>query len=84
MENLRKYLENCRELSELTSQNGWIDNESLEIEIIEQEQNTVTLKVIFKELIMEGAGCLANRLECFGKVQLQLDENGKVVDMKIL
>jgi len=82
--NIKEYLENCRELSQLTTQNGWIDNETLKISILTQAENTTLVDVRFDELIMEGAGCLADRVACYGQVRLQLDENEQVTNMEIL
>lgn len=81
---IKEYLESCRELSQLTTQNGWIDNETLKITILAQENHTAIVDVRFEELIMEGAGCLADRVSCYGQVQLQLDENEQVINMEIL
>ncbi len=81
---IKEYLESCRELSQLTSQNGWIDNETLKISILTQAENTTLVDVRFDELIMEGAGCLADRVACYGQVRLQLDENEQVTKMEIL
>ncbi|OAD18765.1 hypothetical protein THIOM_005631 [Candidatus Thiomargarita nelsonii] len=82
--NIKEYLESCRELSQLTTQNGWIDNETLKITVLTQAENTALVDVRFDELIMEGAGCLADRVACYGQVRLQLDENEQVTNMEIL
>jgi hypothetical protein len=82
--NIQEYLETCRELSQLTTQNGWIDNETLKINILSQEKNATLVDVRFEEIVMEDAGCFAARVECYGQVRLQLDENGQVMKMEIL
>ncbi|HEW98336.1 MAG: hypothetical protein DRR16_14175 [Candidatus Parabeggiatoa sp. nov. 3] len=82
--NIEHYLQTCRELSQLTTQNGWIDNDTLKITILSTEENSVVVEVRFDELIMEGSGCLADRIKCYGQVRLQLDENDHIINMEIL
>jgi len=82
--NVSDYLENCRELSQLTTQNGWIDNETLKITPLSKEKNTMIVDVRFDEIVMEGSGCVAARIGCYGQVQLQLDDGDQVVDMLLL
>ncbi len=81
--NIHDYLRSCRELSALCSQNGWIDNDTLQVQILGRRANQVTAAVQFDEVIMEGAGCIAGRIPCFGQVQMHLDGDGNVVGMDI-
>lgn len=81
--NVQEYLRSCRELSRLCSQNGWIDNDTLAVEIIDARPHQVTAAVQFEEVIMEGAGCVAGRVPCFGQVRMHLDNRGHVVGMEI-
>lgn len=81
---IKEFLTRCPELSRLCTQNGWIDNDTLEIEIVEQQLGSVTLNVRFEEIIMEGAGCIAGRIPCYGKLQLKLGADGDVREMEIL
>jgi hypothetical protein len=39
MQNIERYLLSCRELTAFCSQNGWIDNQSMNYEIIEQNDH---------------------------------------------
>ncbi len=82
--NIERYLKTCRELSQLTTQNGWIDDDTLKITTLSTEENSVVVEVRFDELVMEGSGCLADRVKCYGQVRLQRDENDQIVNMEIL
>lgn len=81
---LHEYLLSCRELSQLCSQNGWIDNDTLEYEVLSDSPEAVVANVCFEEVIMEGAGCIADRISRYGKVRARLNENGEVESLKIL
>ncbi len=81
--NIQEYLRSCRELSALCTQNGWIDNDTLEVQVMDRRPNQITAAVQFDEIIMEGAGCIAGRVPCFGQVRMRLDSNGNVVGMDI-
>ncbi len=77
-EAIRQYLISCRELNSFCSQNGWIENESLVFEVQAIEERSAVVAVRFTEVIMEGSGCVADRIACFGKLRLFFDEAGKV------
>lgn len=66
-------------LAELCTQNGWPDNETLRIEVLEQCPGKVLCSVIFEEVIMEGAGCEAGRVPCWGRYWITIG-GGKVID----
>ncbi len=38
------------------------------------------INVHFIEIVMEGAGCVAARVECYGQLDLELDAKGRVID----
>lgn len=84
MSEVREYLLRCRELAALCSQNGWIDDETLTIDELDRERGSVTCAVTFEEVVMEGAGCVAGRVPCYGRVRLGLDGNGQVTGMQVL
>ncbi len=73
------YLARCRELVAFCSQNGWIDNASIEFDVQDVGTDGVLVAVKFTEVIMKGAGCEARRLPCFGRMRLSLDRRGEVV-----
>ena len=81
---LREYLLACPELARLCSQNGWIDNDTLEVEVLEQGRDTVLLAVTFDEVIMEGSGCVAGRVPCYGRVRARLDARGRIESIKVV
>ncbi len=60
-----------RELAALCSQNGWIDSASISYEVIEQADQYFILNVSFTEIIMQGAGCIAGRIACYGQVKIE-------------
>ena len=75
---IRRYLLECRELSLFCSQNGWIDDDSIEFQLSAHTGDCASLAVGFVEVIMKGAGCEGRRLPCFGQLRLQLDRDGRI------
>ncbi len=71
-------LSRCRELAGLCGQNGWIDNDTLQFEIEHCDGTEARVAVRFTEVIMEGAGCVADRRERFGKLILEFDRDGTI------
>lgn len=84
MQNIERYLLSCRELTAFCSSNGWIDNQSLNYEIIEQNDHQVIAFVQFEEILMEGSGCIAGRIPCQGRLRLTLDRYGQVDRAELL
>ena len=76
---IKAHLEQCRELVQLTQQNGWIDNDSLHFEILHKTDNKITVAVEFEEIILSTAGCCAERVVCWGNIELVLDDNKNIV-----
>ncbi len=81
---LEEYLQQCRELNELCTQNGWIDNDTLRVDILDQDGQSVLAAVTFEEILMEGAGCVAGHVPCYGRVRAELTESGDVERIGIL
>jgi len=81
---IKEFLETCRELSQLTTQNGWIDNDSLKFNLLTQNEDNLLVEVYFDEIIMEGSGCVAGKVNCYGRVRLLLGQNGEIVGIDIL
>ena len=81
---LEEYLHQCRELNALCTQNGWIDNDTLRVDILEKNGPNILAAVSFEEILMEGAGCVAGRVSCYGRVRAWLTENGQVERLDIL
>lgn len=84
MQNIERYLLSCRELTAFCSQNGWIDNQTMNYEIIEQNDHHVIAFVQFEEILMEGSGCIAGRITCQGRLRLTLDRYGQVSHAELL
>lgn len=81
---IREYLGTCRELSRLCSQNGWIDDDTLNVDVLERGSGRLICAVSFEEIVMEGSGCVAGRIPCYGRVRFQLDAAGQVATMELL
>lgn len=81
---IEKYLATCRELTQLCTQNGWIDNDTLRFEVDQREPAQVTGAVSFEEVVMEGSGCVATRVSCHGRVRLRLGRSGEVKGLEFL
>jgi len=84
MQHIERYLMSCRELAAFCSQNGWIDNNSLRYEIIEQNDHCVIAFVQFEEILMDGSGCAGRRIPYQGRLCLTLDHYGQVSHAKLL
>lgn len=84
MQNVERYLLSCRELTAFCSHNGWIDNQSLSYDIIEQNDHHVIAFVQFEEILMEGSGRIAGRIPCQGRLCLTLDRYGQVNHAELL
>lgn len=71
-------------LARFCSQNGWIDEASLEYEVRSRDPDSVLLAVRFDEIVVKAAGCVGRRIPCFGVLRLRLDETGKVREAETL
>lgn len=79
---ITQLLQNCRELAQFCSQNGWIINESIDYEIIERQPNSLLIYVTFLESIMEGSGCQCDQKSCYGRLRLKLNEERNIVGVE--
>lgn len=84
MQNVARYLMSCRELTAFCSHNGWIDDNTLDYEIIERNDRYVIAFVKFEEVITESAGRVAGRIPCQGRLRLTLDRYGEVSHAELL
>jgi len=84
MQHIEQYLMSCRELTAFCSQNGWIDNDTLSYEILEENDHQIVAFVQFEEILMEGSGCISGRIPCQGKLCLTLDHYGQVSQAELL
>ncbi|CAH9017580.1 hypothetical protein [Candidatus Nitrosacidococcus sp. I8] len=75
---IEEYLRSSPDLNQFCSQNGWIDDETLCYELMEQNQRHAVINIRFEEILMEGSGCVAARVPCYGKLKLTLNDQGYV------
>lgn len=81
---LNEYLKNCPEITRFCSQNGWIDNTTLRTDIIERHADEAVVAVYFDEIVMEGAGCVAGTVPCYGRVRVKLDRQGAFAALEVV
>ena len=77
-EQIDEYLRRGNELAQFCSQNGWIDSGSLRAEIVSQDARQLELRVYFQEVVMEGSGCTATTIPCFGRLRFPIGEQGRL------
>lgn len=70
-------------LAELCTQNGWPDPNSLKVSVIENKPDEAMCAVSFDEVVMEGSGCEAGRVPCWGKIRLRFTPEGNVAVTEI-
>lgn len=80
---IKALLTGSRELARFCDQNGWIDDDTLRYEIVEQQKDHLLLNVYFTEIAMEGSGCVADRLARYGRVRIDLDQDGKPIKLTL-
>lgn len=74
-----RWLKSTALIAEFCTQNGWIDDDTLRYEARERDDEHLLINVYFTEVVMEGSGCVADRVDCFGQMALRLDDRGEVV-----
>jgi hypothetical protein len=79
-----EYFQQTPALARLCSQNGWPDPDSLQVEVLKEDAGRVFCNVTFDEILMEGAGCVAGRVSCWGRYRLCLDATGRVIDARLV
>lgn len=81
---LARYLTVSREIASLCTQNGWIDDATLALEVVERGDGYLVAAVTFEEIVMEGAGCVAGRVPCYGRVRATLGADGEVHALEVV
>ena len=81
---LARYLAESREIAGLCTQNGWIDDATITLDVIERGEDYLVAAVTFEEIVMEGAGCVAGRVPCYGRVRATLGEDGEVCALELV
>lgn len=69
-------------INRFCTQNGWIDDDSVRYEVSSDHDGWRRINVYFTEMVMEGSGCIADRVECFGQVDLRLGRDGFVEEAR--
>lgn len=69
-------------ITRFCTQNGWIDDDTLRYEVSRPGDEWTRISVYFTEVVMEGSGCVADRIECFGQVDLRLDGSERVLEAR--
>ena len=80
---LQEFFSACSGITQLCAQNGWPDPASMRIEVLEEDDRQVLCAVKFDEVIMEGSGCEAGRVACWGRFRVRLDARGRVVGAEL-
>ena len=73
---IHQFLLRTPALSRFCTQNGWIDDDTLWFEIRDRDAQKLQVNVHFDEIIVKGAGCVANRVACFGRIAITSCDNG--------
>lgn len=81
---LMEFFQRTPRLAELCTQNGWPAPESLKLEIVRAQRDEVLCDVRFDEVVMEGSGCEAGRVPCWGQFRLRLDERGGITAAELI
>lgn len=76
---IHQYFAETPLLALLCSQNGWPDNDSLKVEVLEEAPASYLCAVSFDEIVVEGAGCVAGRVPCWGRFRVECSAAGQVV-----
>jgi len=67
---LDDYLRHRPELARLCRLNGWINNDSLHVEVVTESGEYTVANIEFEEIVMPAAGGVADRVPCYGKVRV--------------
>lgn len=80
MKSVDNFFQTTPRLTELCTQNGWPDPQSLHVDLLAQTADELSCSVTFDEVIMEGAGCEAGRVPCWGRYRVKLNPQNKIID----
>ena len=78
------YFSRSAEITRLCTQNGWPDPASMHITLLEQTDTQVVCAVTFDEVVMEGSGCEAARVACWGRFRLQLNQYDEIIAAELV
>lgn len=74
---ISQYFSSTTSLARSCNQNGWIDEDSLVVKLLEQQRNESVFEARFEEILKEGSGCDYGRNDCWGKIKLTQLVTGK-------
>jgi hypothetical protein len=80
MKAINDFFQTTPRLAELCTQNGWPDPQSLQVDLLEQIPGEILCSVSFDEVVMEGAGCEAGRVPCWGRYRVKVNMQNKIID----
>lgn len=80
---LKRYFGTTPVLAALCTQNGWPDEDTVKVEVLECTGDRVICTVAFEEIVMEGAGCIAGRVPCWGRFHVELDAKDQVIHAEL-
>ena len=83
-EPVRQFFSRTPLLARLCDQNGWLDEDSLEIKPLGDDGSESHYEVRFEEILKEGSGCECGRNLRWGRVALRLSADGQVIDARIV
>lgn len=84
MDTVTDWLNHTNLVSSFCTQNGWVDSDSLSYEIQHRDDRRMRINIRFTEIVMEGSGCVADRVECFGQIEIEVDAGGAIVAARVL
>lgn len=84
MDQVAHWLHHTPMVARFCTQNGWVDADTLRYEIRERSDERLRVNVHFTEIVMEGAGCVAARVECFGQIELELGPRGEILGARVV
>ena len=82
-EAVARFLRETPLLARFCSQNGWIDEDSLQFETSRLAPDHLRVSVRFDEIVVKAAGCVGRRVPCFGRLRLRLDASGRVREAEL-
>ena len=80
---VRQFFQTTPLLSRLCQQNGWLDEDTLEVRLLTSGENELLFEVRFEEILKQGSGCECGRNRCWGQVGLQLSDDGEILEARI-
>jgi len=80
---INQVLQTSNQLNAFCTQNGWIISDSIAYEILERQADHVLIYVTFLESIMEGSGCQCDQKSCYGRLRLNLDDQGNIIGVEL-